>query len=259
MIIVYPYKPASKSAKMLAAALGGKRIYYGLKRPINLTTDFVINWGNTTRKGWFSTCLFMLNLPGMVWLASNKLEAFKKLKEHEVPHPEFTTDATVAKGWWDNGDTVIVRAVLNGHSGRGIVVYKKGTESDQYHMGLGFPISAPLFVRYIPKKHEYRVHVFKGEVIDVQQKRKRTAIEANYQIRSHANGWVFCREGIVEPAPLRDVAVAAVGALGLDFGAVDIIHNTKHNKLYVLEVNTAPGLEGATIQNYAGAIKKCLN
>jgi glutathione synthase/RimK-type ligase-like ATP-grasp enzyme len=39
-------------------------------------------------------------------------------------------------------------------------------------------------------------------------------------------------------------------ALGLDFGAVDIIQDDGGN-FYVLEVNTAPGLEGQTIKSYA--------
>jgi D-alanine-D-alanine ligase-like ATP-grasp enzyme len=37
----------------------------------------------------------------------------------------------------------------------------------------------------------------------------------------------------------------------LDFGAVDIIYNAKRNECYVLEVNTAPGLEGTTVEKYA--------
>ena len=95
-----------------------------------------------------------------------------------------------------------------------------------------------LYVKYIKKKAEYRIHVFNGKIIDIQQKRKRhEAIEINFQIRSHNNGWV----------------------LGLDFGAVDIIWNEKQQQGYVLEVNTAPGLEGETIINYANAIEELIN
>ena len=43
-------------------------------------------------------------------------------------------------------------------------------------------------------------------------------------------------------------ATKAVAALGLDFGAVDVIYNEKYGRAYVLEVNTAPGLgEGIAI------------
>ncbi len=43
------------------------------------------------------------------------------------------------------------------------------------------------------------------------------------------------------PSGLLNLGCHAVSALGLDFGAADIIQD-KHGKLYVLEVNTAPGL-----------------
>jgi D-alanine-D-alanine ligase-like ATP-grasp enzyme len=69
---------------------------------------------------------------------------------------------------------------------------------------------------------------------------------------------VFCREDIEEPADLRDVALQAVKALDLHFGAVDIIWNKKDNKCYVLEVNTAPGVEGTSTEIYADSIKAYL-
>ena len=58
----------------------------------------------------------------------------------------------------------------------------------------------------------------------------------------------------MEPTGLRDISRDAVTALGLEFGAVDIIYNDKSKKLFVLEVNTAPGIEGATVTKYKDAI-----
>jgi glutathione synthase/RimK-type ligase-like ATP-grasp enzyme len=39
-------------------------------------------------------------------------------------------------------------------------------------------------------------------------------------------------------------------ASGLDFGAVDVIWNERQQRAYVLEINSAPGLEGTTIDDY---------
>ena len=101
-------------------------------------------------------------------------------------------------------------------------------------------------------------HVWKGTIIDVQEKRRRAGYvstgDGDSYIRNHHNGWVFCRADIEEPANLRTIARSAIGTLSLDFGAVDIIYNQKSNKLFVLEVNTAPGLEGTTLQKYTEAI-----
>ena len=46
----------------------------------------------------------------------------------------------------------------------------------------------------------------------------------------------------------------SVNLLGLDFGAVDIGHRLQDNKFFVFEINTAPGIEGSTLDKYAKAI-----
>lgn len=186
--------------------------------------------------------------------ASNKLITFQTLENKDgIRIPEFTTDRTVAGGWLRDGVGVVVRHQLSGHSGAGIELL-----SDP----LGVVPAAPLYVQYIKKQDEYRVHVAFGEVIDVQAKRKRRDtpedFSTNHQIRNHHTGWVYCRENVVEPEGLRSMATAAVHALGLDFGACDLIHNAKRNEVSVLEVNTAPGLEGTTVTKYAQAFVRNL-
>jgi hypothetical protein len=100
-------------------------------------------------------------------------------------------------------------------------------------------------MQYLIKKKEYRVHSFCGQTVRIQQKRRKRGVEQNDAIRNLANGWVFCNiknsEWCTLPEGLSALGVKAVQALGLDFGAADIIQD-KHGKLYVLEVNTAPGL-----------------
>lgn len=143
------------------------------------------------------------------------------------------------------------RRKLNGHSGAGIVVAARVEDI----------VDAPLYTQYVKKAKEFRVHVAFGQVIDVQAKRKRIDFsgEVNFAVRNHDNGWVYCRENIEEPADLRDQALRSISALGLDFGAVDIIYNQHYNKCYVLEVNTAPGLEGTSVTKYTEAFVQHLN
>jgi glutathione synthase/RimK-type ligase-like ATP-grasp enzyme len=122
-------------------------------------------------------------------------------------------------------------------------------------------VDAPLYTKYIKKADEYRVHVFDGEVIDVQQKRKRQEVEnedVDYQIRNSTGGWVFCRAEVDIPDICLSMARRAVSALGLTFGAVDIGYNRREDMAYVFEVNTAPGLEGTTLDTYYAAIEKKL-
>jgi hypothetical protein len=99
--------------------------------------------------------------------------------------------------------------------------------------------------------------VFKGSVIDFVQKKLKSGFTPKPYIRSHDNGWVFCREGVELPESVSNTALRAVEALGLDFGAVDLAISKK-GKVCVFEVNTAPGIEGTTVTNYTKAIKAYL-
>lgn len=238
-IMIYPYKKGSDSCKNLVEALGARQIRLeGSKYIFKPGKHLVINWGNSEAPEY-------VGLNRSVGTAANKLKAFDVFKDHDVPHPEWTTDIDVAREWMAPNKIVLCRHKLTGHSGEGIEIFT-GEQK------------APLYVMYIKKLHEYRFHVFNGEVIDVQQKkRKADAANVNSQIRNLANGWIYARNEIAlaDEEEANRIAVGAVEALGLDFGAVDLIYNKHYNKYYVLEVNTAPGLTGTTLDNYVKAIK----
>ena len=111
--------------------------------------------------------------------------------------------------------------------------------------------------RFVFKKHEYRVHATQKKAFFVQQKKKRDGVEdANFQIRNHQNGFIYAHKDVGVPDFVKKMACDAIINLGLDFGAVDIIYNEKNNRWVVLEVNTAPGLSGETLNRYVEMIKE---
>jgi glutathione synthase/RimK-type ligase-like ATP-grasp enzyme len=67
-------------------------------------------------------------------------------------------------------------------------------------------------------------------------------------VRNHGADYVFRRNNLTVPDGLDAVGVAALKALGLDFGAIDMAHTSSGWK--VIEVNTACGLVGSTPQDY---------
>jgi len=238
MLKLYPYKIGSKSCRLLAQELGIKRIRpEGKYVPKGRVT--MLNWGNSTTPKWHSYCGW-LNHPNSVRNAANKLTTFRLLADANIQTVEFTAELAIAKGWLDKGNTVVARRLLTGHSGNGIVLISPKDSM----------VAAPLYTLYKKKAAEFRVHVFDGRVFDIQHKRKRHEQEVNYQIRNYLNGWVYCRDNIVLPDHIKEIAISSVQALSLDFGAVDIIWNKQENRCYVLEINTAPGLEGTTLTNY---------
>ena len=247
-IKVYPYKMGSISAYILAKELGCKRVYPDGEYRNNYD-NFIVNWGASQTPSWkFST---MLNYPDSVEIASNKLKSFRKLgQSEEVSIPTFATDiegANALLGLWGY-KRVYCRTILTGHSGNGIVVAEKPEQL----------VEAPLYVGGISGlRDEYRVHVFDERVIDVQKKMKKLDADPNTLIRNHGNGYIYGREGIEVTNEMCNQARYAVGALNLDFGAVDlVVMRDDPTKIYVLEVNTAPGLVGETLTRYVAAIKE---
>lgn len=246
----------SESAKALSNTLNIKRV-----KPngtyVPKIGNVVVNWGSGQMPGWAQRAgargVKILNNIEKVNVAGNKLSSLKALKVAGVATPEFTTDTNVAKGWVRNGDTVVERHNLRGNSGEGIRI----VNLDDNEMPSTIQ-TAPLYTKFIPKTAEFRVHVFRGEVIDYIEKKKvaaeRRPANFNKYVSSVHQGWVFARNDIRDMTEVRQIAVKAVVSLGLDFGAVDIIYY--EGKPYVLEVNTAPGLTGTTLVKYANAFRR---
>lgn len=247
---VYSGDRPSNGAKTLAALSGFLRLRPGKFHKLK-GYDVIINWGTTqplADKFGISQFVVILNMPDKVASASNKLLAFTKFKELDVKTVDWTDDQTVAQGWSNNEFVVVVRNKLTGHSGNGIVIIEKN----------GIVPVAPLYTKYIFKEYEYRVHVCSGQVIDTQKKiRDPDRTPTTWKVRSHDNGFIFARNGIIASAARDDTAIKAIEALGLNFGAVDIVEDKK-GFFYVLEVNTAPGLEGQTIESYGNAFRQSI-
>lgn len=108
-------------------------------------------------------------------------------------------------------------------------------------------------VQWLDKVREYRVHVFLDEAFRLCRKVPNvnsgeiwnsTNTQWKYQLRTYPRG-------------LKTLARQAVATLGHDFGAVDIIQG-RDRRLYVLEVNSAPGIADNhnTLSAYAEKIRR---
>lgn len=245
---VLPYRAGSRSATALAGALpGGRclRLRGSNFRP--RANDIIINWGNTNRELLDRYRGSVLLNGGDLRVASNKLQFFNRMRD--------TGNGEIIPRFWTNqGDIpddafpIVCRTVLAGHSGDGIVIAANRREL----------VAAPLYVQYVKKSHEYRVHVGsrgrEQQIIAIQRKARNRAIpddQINWQVRNHHNGFVFVRGDVAPDPSVLACARTGLVASGLDFGAVDVIWNERQQRAYVLEINTAPGLEGQTVEDYA--------
>lgn len=245
-----PYKSSSESAKLLAESLGIKR----LKKNGTWTPkdgDKIINWGSTRLPDRLDVQgIEILNDPFFLSDITNKLSFFQAMPREIVP--EWTDDPGIASVWLIEGHTVVCRHNLTGHSGQGIELVSDPSET--------IP-NVPLYTKYFKKTEEYRVHVFRSEVIDVQQKKRRLDVpdgDVDWKIRNLKGGFIYARNEIEVPEIVTSVALRSFEFLNLDFAAFDVCFNKYSGKAVTLEANSAPGVQGSTLDAYVNSFKKVI-
>lgn len=240
-VLIAPHRMYSKGAKALAQGIGAKRTK--ATKWIKPGT-IVVSWGRSDLQVRGKPYQ-VLNPSHIIQRATNKLTCLNRLAEFGVRGVQHTTSIDVVRRWLREPGTVIYgRRLLNASQGAGIVLIK--TESEI--------IYCPLYTKGVLRAHEYRVHVFKDKILDVTKKRRRNITETSDYIKNLSNGWVYCRDNVIIPDSVTKLAKDAVRVLGLDFGAVDIL--LKQETPYVLEINTAPGLQGTTLNKYIEEFNK---
>lgn len=267
-LLVVPYSSASESAKVLANLFDCKRMKLENSKTKDRNDLSLINWGNSTVDLSHLPSVKVYNKPENVALASNKTKFFQAIEEFnekaedsgsvKVNIPDWTTSVRTARQWYNDGFDIVCRHTVQSHSGNGIHLaeYREDVRADQ-----AVP-KAPLYTKYMKKRDEYRVHVVAGKPIFVQRKAVDSSSDnvVNYQIRNRNNGFVFVVQDLNPDPSVISNAVNAVNALGLDFGAVDVIWNERRQLATVVEVNTACSLQSTSGQaRYYNALKALMD
>ncbi|MGL5564247.1 MAG: hypothetical protein ACRDC4_00770 [Plesiomonas sp.] len=264
-IAILPYGP-SDSVRDLADAISAAGTTATRLRREGSTFrgrqgELVVNWGNSTIVAQtlqtITGAARLLNSPEAIRRASMKTDAFAAMGAAGVNQVEYTTDRGQAQRWVDEGALVYARTRLQGHSGEGIVMCHRDPQTID-GVGGAFQVvealpQAPLYTKGITaQRREFRIHVMNGVVTYVQQKKRENNYRENPNysnvVRNYHTGWIYATSDVQPNDAALAAAVAAVQALGLDFGAVDVI--TRQNDAWVLEVNTAPGLSGTNLETY---------
>ena len=201
----------------------------------------VINWGRVFD---FEGCDKVLNRN----IVTNKYDEIERFKENDVNAPKIVRDIRMNLDMFP-----ILGRKYHHKQGKDIVKYdileeyENRTQSHDY------------YIQFIQKKGEYRVHVL-GDEVGCITKKKRMEGENDETVWSKDKGWKQIRyraEGRYYSG-LSDIGLRAVRALGYDFGAVDIIIG-RDDKMYALEVNSAPGLIDVRADMYIDYFKEVEN
>ncbi len=232
--------------------------------------ELVVNLGTTEEFGYGGATL---NTQDMVRAASNKRQARITFREAEVPAPSlFLRARDILKK-----DLPVIGRTSYHHKGRGFW-FCKASRDLQRAVSAG----ATHFLEFVPKTREYRVHAFIkprhrelpiGErtaehyvSIKVSEKvwQGEREPDPNEPQKNHEFGWTFLgqqnRRG-EELDVVRYAAKQAIAALGMDFGAVDVMYKLRTKQPFVLEVNSTPSLSddhANTCEIYAQRILRTL-
>ena len=176
----------------------------------------------------------------------DKLTQYQFFKENKIPHPEWTEDKAVAQSWQNKGIVVIARSKVKGQSGSGVAVVQPNEELPD----------AKVFTQYVKKKREFRVNIFQNKIVSFREKLRQNKVGEGF-IRNKENGYTttHCKPmtGSIK-ARLEQLSLEARKVSQSDFIGVDIIYNEFYDKLYVLEVNSGPSIEGSSVDAYVQAI-----
>lgn len=227
-----------------ASHVTGQRLgdYLGVPhgRECDQRYDYLIRWGSRAGAG-YRPRETVINSQSALRDNTDKLNSLRVLDDSGIPVPEWTTDRDEISETF--GYPALGRAEnhTRGEDINLILQWRDAylTSGNDY------------FVEYIPTEYEYRAHVVNGEVIKWHEKRLRSEEDNHPFIRNHETGWVFLNPRSETP-PDR-LAIDAVGSLGMDFGAVDMIRG-EDGEHYVLEVNSAPSLDEANLERYGDAL-----
>jgi hypothetical protein len=226
-----------------ASHVTGERLgqYLGIPhgRECDRRYDHLIRWGSRAGSG-YTPREGPVNSRSAIRANTNKYESLQAFDDAGIPVPGYTRDRDEISDTF--GYPALGRA--DEHT-RGEDINLILQWRDAY-----LTSGNDFFVEYIPTDLEYRVHVVNGEVVQVHEKRLRSEASNHPFIRNSETGWVFVEPR--DPPPSEQIAIDAVGCLGLDFGAVDIIRG-EDGEEYVLEVNTAPSLDEANLERYGDA------
>lgn len=235
MFFLY-HAASAPTGNVIARALG---MPHG-EVPPTVQEDFLIRWGAQQRL--VRAPRVVLNRADAIANAADKLQSLKMLEYEDIPVPPFSEELDLIEAPFLG---------RNRHHSRGtdIVLYMQHADTELFG-------EKDFYTQYVPTLHEYRVHVVRDKVIRVSQKlydHTHDPIGARHSwIRNHENGWVFRSPTHPLSHYWQNTAIEAVHALGLDFGAVDLIVDEEGRAL-VLEVNTAPACSPRTARAYCEA------
>lgn len=203
---------------------------------LNRGTHGDINWGRAYTEA---------KLNAQTFYSTNKRLMRERFRDNEVPMPRLIYPHS--QDLWDTGK--VVGRPDRHTKGRGLWIVDTSTDStDDFaraERGTRRKAGATHWMEWIDAPREYRVHIFLGKSVRISEKA--------YTDPDNKRAGYTTAKPQHNVDHVRDAAKKAVAAVGLDFGAVDVLADD--DECWVLEVNSAPGLGGSMPRLYVDIFK----
>lgn len=183
-----------------------------------------------------------LNTPEFIKLLSNKRMFSTMLLENGFYCPEFSRDKSEISGY-----PVVLRSTLTSSKGRGISIVKTEEEVDK------FWTNSHSWTKYIPMQYELRCHILGGGLAKVFKKVwRKEEPEAEFPIRCNDTYEFVLQSTEGKYNRLYELVEGLTKILGdNNFYSLDIGWDNNKKQYFILEGNSAPGLNQYTAKMYA--------
>lgn len=196
---------------------------YSGKKIVSKKNDIIINWGCK-----IPVCSTREDTRILNQKTVGKEIQYKRLLRAYIPIPDVYNEEEVL----DN--LPVLYRNPHGFGGRDIFLMESQEDIANREIHDDW-----VFVKYIPKIMELRLHVCGNTLIGMSKKVPRNVTDVTWN--NHTGAKQDTYKNKTTEQFMRNLGIDAVKAVGYEFGAVDVIID-KYGTPYVLEVNSAPAL-----------------
>lgn len=266
-VYVTPDNPFSKSAHEVRLAVG-KDICKFIKDKtspyVHKPENLLINWGSKgVHVSGYAKEGPVINPTALIKAMDARAKLYTFWTKAGVRCPKVYESKGESQKALKNGKTLLVRAKTKQGDGADIVYNPPEAGLDAVFA----PFSTSFVCEYIPKTFEYRIHIFRDQVIAVEQKVAMTKDDTDktvdqkfldWRIRSRRNGfmWTPVDTGAVSPEVITEAKKAAKSLKDFTFGAVELVYSSSKEQATVIDIDGGPILYDSKVSEaYARAIR----
>ena len=259
---VTKFRPKVRSRHPSHQPLREKELWAGKLRPfrsvirLGSTTELDDTVSNGGRRIEVNTVEAIEN-------SSNKLRMKELFAKANVVSSNFVKGSSLKKDAPPFQLPIVMKQ--NFHSrGRGMVRVTTMEEYNQFLVDYKDQLKGYYAEEYFQHGREYRIHVspwLEKEIFAVKKTMTKEAVAAGRWSHNLEEGQVYFEAEFDTPPIWNDMvaaAIAAVAAVGLDVGAVDVMYSVKQNVFSICEVNSAPSMGDTTLTAYVDAFVEIL-